>query len=165
MVLVDLSRSYGNFYAPTFRVRIAGLDVVRDLLVPVSQVEVELVLSEASRFSFTLSDCYSHKLHAFLSGHGDNLLNLLTFGVEVEICVGYGDALSTPTTILGTVTNLSTSFPETGSPELVVSGYDHGFPLTLGTNTDSWRNRADSDVVSQIATFHNLGVAVDQTSE
>ena len=165
MELVDLSRSYGNFYAPAFSVRVARADVVRDLLVPVSQVEVDMVLTEASRFSFTLSDCYSHKLHAFKTGRGDDLLELLTFVAEVEVCIGYGDAVSTPTAILGIVTNLSTSFPETGSPELVVSGYDHGFPLTLGTNSDSWRNRTDSDVVAQIATFHNLNAVVDPTTE
>src|SRR5262249_15884007 len=96
---------------------------------------------------------------------GDDLLKLLTFGAEIEICIGYGDAGTTPTAILGIVTNISTSFPETGSPELVVSGYDHGFPLTLGTSTDSWRDRTDSDVVQQIATFHNLNAVVDRTAE
>src|SRR5262245_48421413 len=149
MKLVDLSGNYGNFYAPSCSVRLARADVVRDLLVPVSQVEVELVLNEASRFSFTLGDCYSHKLHAFKTGRGDDLLDLLAFGTEVEIRIGYGDAKSMPTAIRGIVTNLSTSFPETGSPELVVSGYDHGLLLTLGTNSDSWRDRTDSDVVQQ----------------
>jgi phage protein D len=165
MELVDLSRTYGNFYAPAFSVRLARADVVRDLLVPVSQVEVGLVLNSASHFSFTLSDCYSHKLHAFKTGRGEDLLEFLTFGAEVEICIGYGDAGSTPTAILGMVTMLSTSFPETGSPELTVEGYDHGFPLKLGTNSDSWRDRTDSDVVQQIANFHGLNAVVDPTGE
>jgi len=165
MELVDLSRSYGNFYAPAFSVRVARADVVRDLLVPVSQVEVDMVLTAASRFSFTLSDCYSHEEQKFKTGRGDDLLDLLTLGAEVEVCMGYGDALSTPTAMLGMVTNLSTSFPETGSPELVVSGYDHGFPLTLGANTDSWRERTDSDVVKQIAGFYSLNADVAPTTE
>jgi phage protein D len=165
MELVDLSRTYGNFYAPAFSVRVARADVVRDLLVPVSLVEVDMVLAAASRFSFTLSDCYSHKLRAFKTGRGDDLLGLLTFGAEVEISIGYGDAGSTPMAILGMVTELSTTFPETGSPELIVSGYDHGFPLSLGTNSDSWRDRTDSDVVQQIANFHHLNAVVDPTAE
>ena len=165
MELIDLSRNYGHFYAPAFSVRIAGADVVRDLLVAVSRVEAELMLNAASHFSFTLSDCYSHKLHAFLSGRGENLLELFTLGAEVEICMGYGDSRSTPTTMIGTVYEISTSFPDGGSPELVISGFDHGFPLTLGTNTDSWKERSDSDVVQQIASFHNLNTVVDPTSE
>ena len=31
MQLVDLSKGYGNFYAPAFTVRLAGADVVREL--------------------------------------------------------------------------------------------------------------------------------------
>lgn len=165
MELVDLSRGYRNFYAPAFTVRLARADVVRDLLVAVSQVEVDLVMNAASRFSFTLSDCYSQKAHAFQTGRGRDLLALLSFGAEVEVCIGYGDAASTPTAMLGMVTEISTSFPETGSPDLIVSGYDHGFPLTLGKNSDSWKNRSDSDVVQLIANFHHLDTAIDSTAE
>lgn len=165
MELAELAKNYGDFYAPAFTVRVARADVVRDLLVAVSQVEVDLVMNAASRFSFTLSNCYSHKEHSFLTGQGKDLLNLLAFGAEVEICIGYGDAGTTPTAMLGMVTNLSTNFPETGSPDLIVSGYDHGFPLTLGTNSDSWRDRTDSDVVQLIAAFHHLDAVVDNTAE
>jgi phage protein D len=165
MELVNLSRNYGNFYAPAFSVRIAGADVVRDLLVAVSRVEAELTLNAASHFSFTLSDCYSHKLHKFLSGRGADLLELFTLGAEIEICMGYGDSRSTPTTMIGTVYEISTNFPETGSPELVISGFDHGYPLTLGTNTDSWKEQADSDVAQQIAGFHKLNTSIDPTRE
>jgi phage protein D len=165
MELVDLSRGYGDLYAPAFNVRVARADVVRDLLVPVSQVEVDMVLSAASRFSFTLSNCYSHKLHAFKTGRGDDLLDFFALGAAVEICIGYGDAVSTPTAILGMVTELTTSFPETGSPELIVSGYDDAFTLTLGQNSDSWQRRTDSDIVQQIASFHNLDAVVEPTTE
>lgn len=165
MELVDLSRRYGNFYAPAFSVRLSGDDVVRDLLVAVSQIEVDLVMNAASRFSFTLGNCYSHKSHTFQTGRGQDLLKLLSFGAEVEVCVGYGDAGKTPLAILGIVTAISTNFPETGSPELVVSGYDHGFPLTLGKTSDSWKERTDSEVVQLIASFHNLATAIDGTAD
>jgi phage protein D len=165
MELVDLAATYGNFYAPAFSVRLARNDLVRDLLLSVSRVEVDMVLSAASRFSFTVTDCYSSKLHAFRTGKGDELLKLLPFGAQVEICMGYGDAMSMPTAIVGMVTELTTSFPETGSPELIVSGYDLAFPMTLGKNSDSWHDRSDSDVAQLIASFHNLDASVDPTSE
>ena len=165
MELVNLSNSYGDFYAPAYAVRVAGDDLLRKLQVAVSQVEVDMVLGAASRFTFTLTDCYSQKLHAFKTGRGDDLLDLLTFGADVEICMGYGDAGSTPTAVRGMVTEITTSFPEAGSPELIVSGYDHGFLLTLGKNSDSWHDRADSDVVQQIASFHNLNAVIEPTLE
>jgi uncharacterized protein len=165
MELVDLAGRYRNFYAPSFTVRVAGRDLVRDVLVAVSRVEVELKMGEASLFTLTLSDCYSHKHHVFETGHGDDLLDVLTLGAQVEVCIGYGDAATTPTAILGAISNISTSFPETGAPELVVSGYDHGFALTLGTNSCSWRDSTDSDVVSQLATTHKFNADVEPTTE
>lgn len=165
MELVDLSEGYGNFYAPAFTVRLAGADVVRNLLVAVSQVEVELVMNAASHFSFTLSDCYNFESGEFQTGGSKNLLETLTLGAEVEVCIGYGDAASTPTAMLGQVTEISTSFPEGGAPELVVSGYDHGFPLTLGKNSDSWKKSRDSEVVQLIANFHHLDTVIDDTAE
>lgn len=165
MELVDLSRTYGNFYAPAFCVRVGGVDVVRDLLVAVSQVEVGLVMNSASNFTFTLSDCYSYKSHSFLSGRGADILQIFTLGAEVEICIGYGDSSSIPTTLLGSVSKISTSFPETGAPELVVEGFDHGHALTYGTRSESWRDRTHSDVVQQIASRHNLNVVSDRTTE
>jgi phage protein D len=165
MELVDLSEDYGNFYAPAFAVRLSRADVVRDLLVAVSQVEVDLVMNAPSRFSFTLANCYNLEKGRFETGHGDNLLERLAFGADVEVCLGYGDAKSTPTAILGLVTEIATSFPETGSPELTVSGYDHAFPLKQGKNSESWKDRYHSDVVQLIASFHNLNADIEKTTE
>jgi uncharacterized protein len=165
MELVDLSEDYGNFYAPAFAVRLSRADVLRDLLVAVSQVEVDLVMNAPSRFSFTLANCYNLEKGRFETGHGDNLLERLAFGADVEVCLGYGDAKSTPTAILGLVTEIATSFPETGSPELTVSGYDHAFPLKQGKNSESWKDRYHSDVVQLIASFHNLNADIEKTTE
>src|SRR5687768_1698487 len=96
MELATFAETYRDFYAPAFAVRLGRQDLVRDLLVPVSQVEVDMVLGAASRFSFVVPNTYSHKLHAFKTGRGDDVLRLLTFGAEIDVCMGYGDAGSTP---------------------------------------------------------------------
>jgi uncharacterized protein len=90
MELATFAKNYRDFYAPSFAVRLGRADLMRDLVVAVSQVEVDLALGAASRFAFTVTDCYSHKLHAFRTGRGEDLLKLLSFGAEVEICLGYG---------------------------------------------------------------------------
>lgn len=86
------------------------------------------MLGAASRFSFTVTDCYSHKLRMFQTGQGTELLEALSFGAEVEIRMGYRDVQSMPVAIKGMITEISTNFPESGSPELAIAGYDHGFP-------------------------------------
>lgn len=165
MELVTLSKNYGNFYAPAYAVRIGRSDLMRELVVAVSQVEVDMVLGAASRFSFTLNDCYSHKFHAFKTGRGQDLLPLLAFGAEVEVCMGYGDAKSTPVAVSGLITEITTSFPEGGSPELSVAGYDHGFPLTIGKNSRTWTEARDSDAAHEIASYNNLDAEIETTNE
>jgi Bacteriophage probable baseplate hub protein len=165
MELAALARGYGDFYAPAYAVRLGGADLMRDLLLAVSQVEVDLVLGAASRFTFTLTDCYSHKLRAFKTGRGQDVLSLIGFGADVEIGIGYGDAKSTPTAVRGMVTEITTSFPDGGSPELAVAGYDHGFALTIGKNTRSWTKSSDSHAAHEIASFNNLEAVIEATKE
>lgn len=165
MELATLARTYGEFYAPAYSVKLAGQDLLRDLLVAISQVEVDLQLGAASRFSFTIVESYSHKLREFLTGRGQPLLRQLAFGSEVAVAIGYGDARSTPVAVRGTITEISTNFPDSGAPELTVSGYDHGFPLTIGKSSRSYPQSKDSEAVANIASFHNLATSIQPTRE
>jgi len=165
MELATLAKTYRDFYAPSFSLRLRRDDLVRDLVVAVSQIEVEMVLGAASRFSFTIANCYSQKLHAFKTGLGADLLPLLAFGSEIEVGMGYGDAKSIPVALSGIVTEITTNFPDGGSPELAVSGYDHGFPLTVGKNSRTWTKAQDSDAAKEIASFNNLDADIETTQE
>src|SRR4029077_19222198 len=101
----------------------------------------------------------------FKTGRGDDLLKLLAFGAEVEISMGYGDAKSMPVSLSGLVTEITTNFPDGASPDLSVSGYDHGFLLTMGKNSRTWTKAQDSDAANEIASFNNLNAAIQTTSE
>ena len=163
MDLAALSKGYGDFYAPAYAVRLGRDDLMRDLFVSVSQVEVDLVLGAASRFTFTLTDCYSHKLRAFKTGRGADVLALIGFGAELEISMGYGDVKSMPIAVSGMITEITTSFPDGGAPELAIAGYDHGFPLTIGKNSRTWTKASDSDAAHEIASFNNLDAVIETT--
>lgn len=165
MELATLSKSYGEFYAPAYSIRVGRDDLMRDLVVAVSQVEVDLQLGAASRFTFTVTDCYSHALQSFRTGRGVDLLKILSFGAEVEVCLGYGDAKSMPVAVSGMITEITTNFPEGGSPELSIAGYDHGFALTMGKNSRTWSRARDSDAAHEIASFNNLAARIENTSE
>ena len=163
MELSALAKTYGDFYAPSYAVRLGGDDLTRDLLLAVSQVEVDMVLGAASRFSFTLTDCYSHKLRTFKTGRGANVFDIIAFGSEVDVCIGYGDAKSMPVAISGVITEITTNFPDAGSPELSIAGYDHGFPLTLGKYSRPFTKSSDSDAAHRIASINNLGAIIEPT--
>jgi len=65
----------------------------------------------------------------------------------------------------GLITEITTSFPDGGSPELAISGYDHGFPLTLGKYSRTWSKARDSDAAHEIASLNNLDEAIETTGE
>jgi uncharacterized protein len=163
--LATLSKKYGEFFAPAFSIRIGREDLIRDALVAVSQVEADLVLGAAGRFSFTVVNAYSMQKRAFYTGRGKSLLDLLTFGAEVDVYMGYGDARSMPRIASGQITEITTNFPESGAPELSIAGYDHAFPMTNGKSTRTWQKARDSDAVAEIASFHNLNARIEKTLE
>ena len=161
--LRDLARDYGDFYAPSYAVKLGEDDLMRDLLVAVSQVEADLQLGAASRFSFTIANAYDQSHSEFRTGRGANLLQILAFGAEVKVFCGYRDDKSRQLLVHGMITEISTSFPDGGSPELTVAGYDHAFPLTVGKNSRTWAKAKDSEAVHKIASYNNLSFAIDNT--
>lgn len=164
MNLGDFSKKNGAFFAPTFEVKVDGKSLTHQHGIAVMQVEVDLALGAMGRFSFTVVNTFSNKQRKFLSGFGEPVLDLLKFGATVEVFIGYGDFSRLPLMIRGTITEISTSFGEGGSPELSVAGYDALFPLTLGKRSRPWTT-TDSGVASQLCVEYGLTNDVKPTEE
>jgi phage protein D len=154
-----------SFYVPAFVVNVGGRALTQKLAIAVSQVEIDLTLGAAGRFSFTVPNTFSIEERKFLSGFGQPVLETLTFGAKVEIKLGYGDHSRLPTLITGIITEITTGFAEGSTPELAISGYDNLFPLTLGKRSQSWTEARDSDVVAQLAKEYNLATDIETTKE
>src|SRR6476620_4522362 len=116
MDLAALSKRDGAFYVPAFVVEIDGQALAQDLAIAVSQVEVDLSLGAAGRFSFTVVDTYDQEKAMFLSAFGEPVLQTLTFGAAVKISIGYGDRGSLLPIISAVVTEITTSFDTGGTP-------------------------------------------------
>lgn len=165
MDLADYSDANGGFFAPSFTVKVGGRALTQTLAIGVTQVEVDLALAAAGRFSFTIANAFNLEKRAFLSGLGQPVLDTLTFGATVEVSLGYGDYSKLPRLIEGVITEITTSFSEGGTPELTVSGYDHLFPMTLGKQSRPWTNTTDSNAVHKLAKEYNLKADIDTTDE
>jgi hypothetical protein len=111
-----------------------------------------------------VTDSYDFKKHAFLTGGGQDAIELLNFGKELEIRLGYGDAKSLVPMVSGMISEVTTNFPEAGSPELSIAGYDHGFLMTLGQNSRTWSNAKDSAAAKEIAAFNNVDAVITTTN-
>src|SRR4030095_12299572 len=138
MDLADFSNAHGGFYAPSYLVKVAGHSLTHEVGAGVTQVEVDRTLGAAGRFSFTIVNAFDLEKRMFVTGDGRKLLDVLTFGAPIEVFLGYGAFSTLPKLIEGVVTEITTSFSEGGTPELVVSGYDHLFPMTLGKQSRPW---------------------------
>jgi phage protein D len=163
MRIADFSQKYGDFYTPAYAVRVAGTDLMRDAFVAVTEAEISLVLGAMSRFSFTVANAFDMDRREFLDVNGNDLLQMLAFGAKVEVAAGYGDTSNLTALISGVITEVGTNFAEGGTPELTISGYDNGYPLSIGKSSASWAQRRDSDVAADIARFHNLDADITPT--
>jgi phage protein D len=165
MELSDFSSRNGAFYAPAFVVKVDGKALTQDLAIGISQVEVDLTLGAAGRFSFTVVNSYDMEKRTFVSGFGQKVLDVLKFGAATTVGVGYGDRARLKPLISGIITEIRTSFGEGSTPELAVSGYDHLFAMTLGKQSKSWKDASDSDVISEFANKYHLATDIEPTKQ
>jgi phage protein D len=166
--VATLEETHRDFFAPTFVVKIAGDDLVRDLFLTVASVSVDLKENAAGHFKLTVTNAFDWEHREFTAGKGEErvaLLELFQFGAEVKIQMGYGEPANLPKPIFeGTVSELSTTFGSGGAPQLEISGYDKLFPLTIGKSVRQWRGVPDSEAVKEIAGIHGLEPLVTDTS-
>ena len=150
--LQDLNKTYGDFYVPAFVVKVGKQDVVRDLFLTVTSVEVELKDKGAANFSFSVASAFDWETRGFVARKAEeriDLLELFAFGSPVEISLGYGEPSRLKVMLKGIVTEIGTSFT-TGAPELKISGFDELYTLGIGKNTKHWEQSYDSDAVQEL---------------
>jgi phage protein D len=165
MNLAELSAANGAFLVPAAKITVNGQALLQTLAIGVTSVEVDLKLSAAGRFSFTIAHCFDPEKRAFLTGRGEPVENILKFGARVEVFMGYGQLATLTRLISGSITEISTSFPEGGAPELTIGGSDNLFPLTVGKTSRSKKECTDSLFVQLIAQDHVLRTQITPTAE
>ena len=77
MRLAEFAKQYGNFTVPTFQVLVAGVDLVRELLLSVPSAEVDLKQKASGRFSFKVTNAFNWEERTFVGGKGERTLDLL----------------------------------------------------------------------------------------
>lgn len=161
LTIVEIEKARNNFYAPAAQVLVAKLNLVRELNLELTSVNVDQTLGGADRFSFVINNGFNVAQREFIPAGIKPLPQFFEFGSPVKILMGYRDRLEVMFT--GSVTEVQTSFPSSGLPQVTISGYDHSYCMTKGTDSKNWEKQTDSDVVRQIAKEYNLTPKVDDT--
>jgi phage protein D len=159
----EIERARTNFYAPAYEIKAGGVNVVRELRLEIASVSIEQSLEGAHRFTFVINNGFDIERGEFLKAQGKTLPEFFQFGAPVDISLGYGERRGLTPVLSGIVTELNTSFPASGHPQLTISGYDHSYRLMKGSESQNWENRCDSDVARTIATQYNLTPKVEDT--
>lgn len=165
LTIPQLEGKYGDFYVPAFKVLVDGQDLVAQLFLEITTVQVDNTLKGADRFSFTVNSAFNAQTRQFAPPEDfsrsqtrkvDYFDDLFRFGSAVEIHFGYQDYRSLTLVHRGLITSVQTSFPATGLPQINVSGYDLSYPMTKGKRSRNWDKKKDSEVVALIANEYGL---------
>lgn len=149
-----------SLYVPAATVSLGapGQDLLHAHGLAFTNVEVDLGLSMAGTFKFTVTDSFDIGRAEFLTARGRPALDLLKLGTRVWIRMGYGDRSGQQLLLSGYITNVGTSFNEGASPDLEVSGQDALYRLTLGTKEHRFEKKSVRDAVAQVAAANGLSL-------
>ena len=162
--IVQLEQAHLGFYAPAYRILVNGKDLLQQLFLEITQVQVDNTLKGSDRFSFTVNSAFNFENREFLLNKNFPLISdVFVFGNAVEISMGYQDNDKLPLALRGKITAVSTSFPAGGLPQITVSGYDLTYCMTKGKKSRNWTDKTDSFIVAQIAQEYGLNPTVVDT--
>ena len=138
------------FYAPGFVVKIEGLTLEAD----VSRAVMELTYDN----NLETADMFSLRIH-----NGDLRFTdspLFDVGNTVEIHLGYASDLQPM--MLGEITAVQPTFPQSGAPTLTVTGYDKSQRMRHNSpGRFTFKAMSDSAIATQIASANGLMPVVD----
>ncbi len=149
-----------QLYVPSASIELGarGQDLLHAHGLAVTQVEVDLQLSVAAQFKFTIPNTFDADSGEFLTARRRPVLDLLKLGTRVWIRMGYGDRAGQKLLLSGFITSVATGFSEGGSPELEVTGQDALYQLTLGTREHRIEQKSIRDAVAKVVAENGMSL-------
>ncbi len=149
-----------QLYVPSASIELGarGQDLLHTHGLAITQVEVDLQLSVAAQFKFTVPNTFDADSGEFLTARRRPVLDLLKLGTRVWIRMGYGDRAGQKLLLSGFITSVSTGFSEGASPELEVTGQDALYQLTLGTREHRVEQKSIRDAVAKVAAENGMSL-------
>jgi Bacteriophage probable baseplate hub protein len=151
-----------DYYAPRFRIDIDNKEVDPKTLADVLECKVVLDPEHLSSCDLTINN-WDTTNFTFKYTEKNSRTRKYDFevGSRVHVQMGYADQLRSM--MRGLISTLSPRFPESGPPSIDVNVKDLMFKLRDNkpddkTGVKQWVNRADWEIVEQIAERHGLAI-------
>lgn len=134
-----------NYFAPAFRIEVNDARLTADVTGNIQQVSVVSKPDTLDTFSLTLINAYP----AMRWTHHPKDSELFQVGNVVKISLGYVDAMTYE--FEGEITQLSPTFPNSGTPTIAVEGRSRLHRLQGDKKTRTYQNMTDKQIVEKIA--------------
>ena len=156
--LTLLEEAHHDFYAPTFEIHLNKKDLLTQEHLAISDVQVDCTLKGMDQFSFTVTGSFDVHKREFVSKSASTkaLTELFAFGTEVEIRMGYLNKEGRKLLHRGMITSIKTSFPNSGLPQVTVSGYDLSYCMQHNKGSFTWDKTKDSQIAAAFADKYKL---------
>lgn len=134
-----------DYFAPAFRVEVNGSRLAADVTANIQQLSLVSKPDTLDTFSLTLVNEYP----AMRWTHDPKDSELFQVGSAVKISLGYVDALTYE--FEGEITQLSPTFPDSGTPTIAVDGRTRLHWLKGDKKTRTYQSMTDKQIIEKIA--------------
>jgi len=143
-------------FAPGFKVLINGSELPPELAHSVLSVKVDQELNKTNGFVIEVQDTFHEGQFKWLRD------DRFKIGNPVSVSIGYTNNVSK--VLEGKIKNLNASFHTGCAPTFTVEGADQAYDfLTVKSETMTFRQKRDSDIVEEIARMAGLSADVQHT--
>jgi phage protein D len=143
-----------KYFAPSFRIDVNGSRLEGDVSKNIQQVEVVSMPDTLDTFTFTLVNA----LPGMRWTHSDDA-KLFKPGNSVSILMGYVDDLHEM--MEGEITQVSPTFPSSGTPTVEIQGHSRMHRLRGDNKTQTFQNVTAKQIVQKIGQDAGLDVKAD----
>jgi uncharacterized protein len=147
-------------YVPRYVITVGGQVLELGFTVDVQSVSVTDNANDADSFAFSVRDRYPDPQRARFPGGGtlewmDS--GLLEEGADVTIEFGYRGGVMQK--LIGVITTVSPSFPESGVPSIQIQGRSLYDRLNKQCTNKAFKAKTDSDIAQEIAALPEIGLS------
>jgi phage protein D len=160
MTLVQSVATAGDFYVPTFELRLRGRPVATDVVRDVISVTYKDNVAEIDSFEVVINN-WDDDLRRFK--YSDE--TLFDPGAEIELSMGYRGGSGLEQLITGEITSLKPAFPSGGQPTLAVSGLNLLHRFRGKQESHTYADKTDSEIAKAVGSRLQVDVRTDPVNE
>jgi phage protein D len=150
----------GDFYVPTFELRLRGRPVNKDVIRDVISVTYKDSIAEIDSFEVVINN-WDAESRTFK--YSDD--TLFDPGAEVELRMGYRGKDDPDLMITGEITALRPAFPAGGQPTLTISGLNLLHRFRGQQQSKTYIDKTDSEIAKEVGTRVNVTVRTKPQNE